>query len=114
MPKIRLIVTFILVSWRPGKLTVAPFFVILVLSFILVHVPNSSLPQAFAFPEAIHEESLEIASVLPVVATLSWRLAIGVFASIHVSIRKFLHAKTVLQRVFELTLVDSTSGYIEA
>ena len=105
IPHICFIVTLIDITSRPGKYAITIFLIISILSLIFITIPRALLPKPLAISQSIFEISLEIASIWPIILSISWRFPIWVKPFIDISVCKLLYTFSIFQTLFELSLI---------
>jgi hypothetical protein len=107
---IAFVVTLIDISTDPGIDAISPFFIVIVVTLVMICVPDPFLPQAMTISQTINELSFEKTSIVPVILSITRGLSVLILAFIHVAIGKSLDSLTMFQTFLELTFIGISVG----
>lgn len=103
-----LIVSFENITVSPCENSIAPFFIILILTLILVTVSRTLLPKTLTLSKTIRKVSFEITFIFPIVISISMRLIILKESFVKISIYKSLNTFPMFQCILKFSFVPVT------
>lgn len=99
------ICTFVYISTWPAEYPIALFFILPVLTLVLISISCSFFPHTMTIPHPHLEITFKITSIRPEILSIPMRLAIHVLTFIQITICKLLSAFSLFQTLFKIPLI---------
>jgi hypothetical protein len=104
--KVALVVSLKNVAISPSEDTIPPFFVILILTLVLVRDTRGTFPETLTGAKAVGKVTLEVALVFPVILPVTTGCPVLEKPLVNISVHKLLNTLPMLKGIFILALVS--------